>query len=308
MATFAASLMSEAVHSTVKGIRSTILGIFISLGLAIIKGITGILGNSYALIADAIESTADVFTSGILLIGLRTSSKPPDKEHPYGHGKAESLSALVISMGLLLAAGLIIRESIVNIMTPHKTPAPYTLLVLALVIVVKEVLSRYVSRIGAEIDSHGVKADAFHHRSDAITSAAAFIGISISLLGGKGYEIADDYAALIASCIILVNAYKIARPAIDDLMDASADEQLVVEIRLRAGEVQGVIDTEKTFIRKTGRFFLVDIHVIVTGSLSVAEGHKIGHDVKDAIMESHPRVKDVLVHIEPDTYQPGLAR
>lgn len=290
------------MHPTIKGIRSTVIGIFISLGLAIIKGVTGILGNSYALIADAIESTADVFTSGILLIGLRTSLKPADKEHPYGHGKAESLAALVISLGLLCAAGIIIKESIVNISTPHKNPAPYTLIVLVLVIVIKELLSRYVNKIGEETNSHGVKADAFHHRSDAITSAAAFIGISIALIGGTGYQNADDYAALIASSIILINAYLIARPAIDELMDASADENMIVEIKKSACSVDGVIEIEKTFVRKTGSSFLVDIHVIVTGTLSVADGHKIAHDVKDTIIQTEPRVKDVLVHVEPDSF------
>jgi cation diffusion facilitator family transporter len=294
--------MEQLIHPTIRGIRSTVLGIFISLGLAVVKGVTGILGNSYALIADAIESTADVFTSGILLIGLKTSLKPPDKEHPYGHGKAESLAALVISLGLLCAAGIIIKESITNIATPHKTPAGYTLIVLAVVIIVKEILSRYVHKIGSETNSHGVKADAFHHRSDAITSAAAFIGISIALIGGKGYQNADDYAALIASSIILINAYLIAKPAIDELMDASADEKVVNDIRELAGSVQGVIQIEKTYIRKTGSSFLVDIHVVVTGSLSVADGHKIAHDVKDTIMETEPRVKDVLVHIEPDAF------
>jgi cation diffusion facilitator family transporter len=294
--------MEQTIHPTIRGIRSTVLGIFISLGLAIIKGVTGILGNSYALIADAIESTADVFTSGILLIGLKTSLKPPDKEHPYGHGKAESLAALVISLGLLCAAGIIIKESISNISTPHKSPAGYTLIVLALVIIVKEVLSRYVHKVGSETNSHGVKADAFHHRSDAITSAAAFIGISIALIGGRGYQNADDYAALIASSIILINAYLIARPAIDELMDASADEAMVQDVKRLACSVEGVIEIEKTHIRKTGSAFLVDIHVVVMGTLSVADGHKIAHDVKDTIIETEPRIKDVLVHIEPDSF------
>ncbi|MBD0285676.1 MAG: cation transporter [Flavisolibacter sp.] len=294
--------MTQAVHPAVKGIRSTIIGIFISIALAVIKGVTGILGNSYALIADAIESTADVFTSGVLLFGLKASLRPADKEHPYGHGKAESLAALVISLGLLLAAGIIIRESIVNITTPHKSPAAYTLWILALVIIIKEGLSRYVNKVGEETNSHGVKADAFHHRSDAITSAAAFIGISIALIGGKGYEVADDYAALIASAIILINAYTIARPAIDELMDASPDDEIIESIKKIALSVDHVIDIEKTYVRKTGSLYFVDIHVIVDGDLSVAEGHKIGHDVKDLIMTSEPRVKDVLVHMEPDKF------
>lgn len=294
--------MEHVTHPALKGIRSTILGIFISIALALVKGITGLLGHSYALIADAIESTADVFTSGILLLGLKTSMRPPDKDHPYGHGKAESLAALVISLGLLFAAGIIIRESLINISTPHKSPAAYTLWVLVLVIIVKEVLSRYVHKVGEEANSHGVKADAFHHRSDAITSAAAFLGISVSLIGGKGYEAADDIAALAASCIILYNAYKIARPAIDELMDASVDETQVDDIKALAATVDGVMGVEKTYIRKSGSFYLVDIHIVVLGSLSVVDGHKIAHDVKDTLLEKAHHVKDVLVHIEPHEF------
>jgi cation diffusion facilitator family transporter len=298
--------MEKATLPATKGIRSTVIGIFVSIALAIIKGVTGILGNSYALIADAIESIADVFTSGVLLLGLKTSLKPPDKDHPYGHGKAESLAALVISLGLLLAAGIIIHASIINIITPHKSPAAFTLWILVLVIVVKEGLSRWVNKFGREIDSHGVKADAFHHRSDAITSAAAFIGISISLIGGKGFEVADDYAALVASGIILINAYIVARPAIDELMDASPNEKIIEEIKSVASSVKGVIEIEKTYVRKTGSVYYVDIHVIVNRNLTVADGHKIGHDVKDTVMNAEPRVKNVLVHIEPgQSLSPG---
>jgi cation diffusion facilitator family transporter len=143
-----------------------------------------------------------VFTSGILLIGLKTSLKPPDKEHPYGHDKAESFAALVISLGHLCAAGIIIKESISNIRTPHKNPTAYTLIVLVLVIVVKELLSRYVHKVGSQTKSHGVKADAFHHRSDAITSAAAFIGISVALIGGEGYHNADDYEPSVKDVLV----------------------------------------------------------------------------------------------------------
>jgi len=291
--------LSNESHPALKGIRSTIIGIFISIILALIKGITGIVGHSYALLADAIESMSDVFTSGILLLGLKTSLKPADKDHPYGHGKAEALSALVIALGLLIAAGIIIHASIINIITPHKSPAAFTLWVLILVIVVKEWLSRYVHKIGTEIGSAGVKADAFHHRSDAITSAAAFIGISISLIGGKGFESADDFAALTASAIILINGYRIARPAIDELMDASPDEDILAAIRIAALAASGVLDIEKLLVRKTGGGYFVDIHVIVDGNLSVTQGHKISHDVKDTIMVKEPMVRNVLVHIEP---------
>ncbi|MCX6159034.1 MAG: cation diffusion facilitator family transporter [Ignavibacteriae bacterium] len=280
--------------------RSTIFGIIGNILLAVIKGLAGFFGNSYALIADAIESTSDVFSSLIVLIGLKISTKPKDKNHPYGHGKAEPIVAIVVSLTLLGAAFTIAYQSVQEIATPHHTPAAFTLLVLVLVVAVKETLFRYVFKVGAEVQSTAVKTDAWHHRSDAITSVAAFIGISVALIFGKGYESADDWAALLASGIIAFNAYNLFRPALAEIMDEAPPENLEQDIRITAETVEGVIEVEKCFIRKMGFDYFVDLHVIVDGELTVREGHIIAHNVKDSLLKSELRIIDVLIHTEPN--------
>lgn len=289
----------EKIHPSRKGLKSTIIGILLNALLAIIKGVAGVLGNSYALVADAIESSFDIFTSFITWVGLKTASKAPDEDHPYGHGKAEPLAAMVVSLSLIAAAILIAIQSIENIRTPHDPPAAFTLVVLALVVAVKEGLFRFVHKVGDEVASNAVKADAWHHRSDAITSATAFIGITIALIGGKGYESADDYAALIASVIIVFNAYRIFMPSFAEIMDKAPDGRLVEEVKEIALTVKGVQGIDKCFVRKMGFEYFVDIHVIVDGSLSVRTGHDIAHSVKNAVLQAKPTVYDVLTHIEP---------
>jgi cation diffusion facilitator family transporter len=289
---------AEALTSN-KGLKTTLIGIIVSAILALIKALGGIFGNSYALIADAIESTADIFTSAMLWFGLKWSAKPADKEHPYGHGKAEALTAAGISLALTIAAYVIAMESIHNISTPHETPKAYTLIILAVVIATKELLFRYVLKTGQELGSGAVKADAFHHRSDAITSAAAFIGIGIGLLGGKGYEAADDWAALLASVIILINAYRIFRPAIGELLDEELDPELNKSVRMLATEVEGVEYVEKCHVRKMGVMNHADLHIWVNKDITVEMGHDITHRVKDHITNSFPRFSDIMIHIEP---------
>lgn len=291
--------MTRPTHPAYKGLRSTFIGIVANTLLAATKGIAGILGNSYALIADAIESTTDIASSFIVWGGLKISALPPDADHPYGHGKAEPLAAVVISLTLIAAAIGIAIQSVREIVTPHHAPAPFTLAVLVLVVVTKETLFRFVFKVGQSVNSTAVKSDAWHHRSDAITSAAAFIGISISLIGGVGYEGADDWAALFASSVIVFNAYRILRPAVNEVMDAAPPAQVDDSIRQAAQQVEGVIALEKCFIRKMGFSYYVDLHVTVDGALSVRHGHDIARQVKQAIRTSHPNVAEVLVHIEP---------
>lgn len=283
-----------------KGLQSTFVGIIVSGILAVLKALGGIFGNSYALIADAIESTADIFTSSMLWLGLKWASKPADEDHPYGHGKAEALIGIGIGAALTIAAFVIAKESIHNITTPHKSPKAYTLIILLVVIATKEILYRYVKKTGQELNSDAIKADAFHHRSDAITSAAAFVGISIALIGGEGYEAADDYAALFAVVIILINVYQIVRPAIGELLDEDLDPSLNAKVRDLAAEVKGVTNVEKCHTRKMGVLNHADLHIWVDGSLSVTEGHTIAHAVKDHIQAVLPQFADVMIHIEPD--------
>lgn len=282
-----------------EGLRTTLIGIIISAFLAVVKALGGIFGNSYALIADAIESGADVFTSGMLWIGLKWSGKPPDENHPYGHGKAEALVAFGISIALVIAACIIIRDSIFNILEPHKTPAPYTLIILVVVILTKELLYRFVLKTGKEINSGAVKADAFHHRSDAITSAAAFLGISIALFGGEGFEVADDYAALLAGGFIIYNAWTIARPAIGELLDEALEPELQEQVLEIARNTAGVKLVEKCTSRKMGIGSHVDMHIWVERNITVEEGHNIAHRVKNRIQEKLSSVIDIHIHVEP---------
>lgn len=287
-------------HPALKGMRSTIFGIVANILLAVVKGIAGYIGNSYALIADAIESTSDVFSSIIVLIGLKISAKPKDENHPYGHGKAEPIAAIIVSITLFFAAITISIQGIKEIITPHHSPAPFTLLVLILVVAVKETLFRYVFKVGNEVKSTAIKTDAWHHRSDAITSVAAFIGISIALIFGKGYESADDWAALFASVIIAYNAYNLLKPALLEIMDSAPDLNMEIEVRKIAVTVNGVLNLEKCYIRKMGFDYFIDLHVIVDGNLPVRDGHLIAHNVKDSLLKSKLRIADALIHIEPD--------
>lgn len=282
-----------------KGFKTTLIGIVISALLALVKGFGGILGYSYALVADAIESGADVLTSAFLWAGLKWSSKPPDENHPYGHGKIEAVVAIAIAIALSIAASIIVRDSILHILTPHKSPAPFTLIILTVVVLTKELLYRYVMKTGDEINSAAVRADAFHHRSDAITSLAAFIGISIALIGGQGYEIADDFAALIAAGLIFYNAYKIGRSSIGELLDEAIEPELRSEVVKLAESVSQVVKVERCHSRKMGTAFHIDMHIWVDGQISVAQGHNIAHKVKSKLLDKFPQLIDVHIHIEP---------
>lgn len=285
--------------NTEKAIQATYLSIFGNLVLAVAKGITGVFGNSYALVADAIESLTDVFSSALVLFGIKYSTRPADSNHPYGHGRAETLVTFLVVGFLLISATFIAYQSVINIQTPHQTPENYTLIVLAIIIVIKETFYRIVSKKGKETNSSSLQADAWHHRSDAITSLMAFIGISIAIYMGPGYETADDWAALFASFFIVYNAYLIFRPALGEILDEHVYDDLVIEIRQIAVQVNGVEGTEKCLVRKTGMTYLVDLHLLVNGNLSVTQGHEISHAAKDTLMEQLPELANVLIHIEP---------
>jgi cation diffusion facilitator family transporter len=287
------------MRSVKAGLMAAGVGMAVNIVLAIVKIVTGVVGNSYALIADGIESTADIVSSLVVWTGLKISSLPPDEDHPYGHGKAESIAGMVVALALLAAALFIGTQSLREIITPHHSPAWFTLLVLALVIGTKEALYRFVFKVGDELTSTAVKGDAWHHRSDAITSAAAFVGISIALIGGKGYESADDWAALLACAVIVFNGQRIFRAALNEIMDAAVPGQQQNDIRRISSMVAGVVRIEKCRIRKSGLGLFVDIHVEVDGDLTVRRGHEIAHEVSTCLKSSSLGVQDVTVHIEP---------
>lgn len=282
-----------------RGIRSAQLGLVVNTLLAMTKLVAGVLGNAYALVADAVESTADIFSSLIVWGGLQIATRQADDDYPFGYGKAEPLAATVVSLLLIGAAAGITVEALREIRTPHHTPAPFTLIVLVGVIVVKEVLFRRVLKVSDEVRSTAVKADAWHHRSDAITSAAAFIGISIALLGGPGWESADDWAALAAAGVIVINAITLLRPAIGDLMDKSPGAHLLERIGDAARGTPEVRHIEKLKVRKAGLQYYVDLHVQADPGLSLHDAHILSGRVKTAIRAAVPEVAGVLIHMEP---------
>jgi len=281
------------------GARIALFGLAINVLLAAAKILAGLVGHAYVLIADGIESALDVGGSIVIWGGLTVAARPPDATHPYGHGKAEPIAAVVVAVGVLTAALGLAIQSVREIFLPHHAPAPYTLAVLIVAVILKEILYRYVIRFGREMESTAVKTDAWHHRIDAMTSIAAFIGISVALIGGEAWQSADDWAALFACALIGASGYRLLRPALFEIMDTAPRGKIVRSIRRAARSVPGVIEVEKCRARKMGLDFYVDLHVGVDGSISVHEGHEIAHQVKRAIQQSDSRIADVLVHIEP---------
>jgi cation diffusion facilitator family transporter len=279
--------------------RTAQVGMLVNAALAAIKLLAGVLGSSYALIADGVESTADIFSSLIVWGGLRIASRSADDDYPFGYGKAEPIAAAVVGLMLIAAAIGIAIESVREIRVPHHAPAPFTLAVLVGVVLVKEVLYRRVFRVGADVGSTAVKADAWHHRSDALTSAAAFVGISIALIGGPGWEPADDWAALLASTIIAYNGIAALRPAVADLMDRAPGEAMLARVSAAATGVHGVCAIEKLKVRKAGLGYWVDLHVQADPRLPLEEAHVLSGMVKSAIRQAVPEVAGALIHMEP---------
>jgi divalent metal cation (Fe/Co/Zn/Cd) transporter len=264
-----------------RSLRATFLGLVVNLVLSAAKFAAGILGHSHALIADAVESLADIFSSLVVWRGIVIAAEPADEDHPYGHGKAEPLAAAIVSTMLLLAAGWITLHAIREIMHPHLGPAPFTLIVLLGAALIKEGLFRFVLRESLSVESTAIYTDAWHHRSDAITSLAA---------------------AIVAAAIIAANGWRLLRPALNELMDRSPGAEVVEQIRQMAETTPGVQAVEKCIARKMGYHYYVDMHVEVDPQMTVQRSHEIAHDVKDKIRNRFPAVRDVMVHIEPSRF------
>jgi cation diffusion facilitator family transporter len=285
--------------SAATGIRASLGAVLVSVLLGTVKIIAGVVGHSYALVADGIESMLDV-ASGLAVAGsLKVAAWPPDEKYPFGYGKVEPLAALTIAMTLLGTSVYIAVKSIGGILAPDEAPAAFTLVVLVIVVATKEIMFRFLFRTSQAIESKAVETDAWHHRSDSLTSLAAFIGISIALVGGKGYEPADDWAALFAAAIIAFNGMRFLRAAWREMMDAAVPDQILNKVREIARKVDGVAGIDMCRVRKSGLGMWVDIHVEVHGDLTVRDGHDISHQVKDALMASNHNIMDAVVHIEP---------
>jgi cation diffusion facilitator family transporter len=280
------------------GLRSSLLGIAINLTLALVKCLAGIIGHSFALLADGVESFLDVISSSVVYWGLRLAIKPPDKDHPYGHGKADPIAAAIVGVAMIAAAVGIAAESINLIRTPHKLPQSYTLWVLLCVFPVKALLSRYVSVVSQKLESTALRGDAWHHLSDALLSAFAFVGISAALWTGD--PTADDWAALCAAPIILFGGWQQLKRPIAELLDTAPGPEIEENVRIVASAVPGVFGVEKCFVRKVGFRYYVDLHVVVRGELTVRAGHLIAHAVADQVRDQVAKIAEVLVHIEPE--------
>ncbi|MCF8408136.1 MAG: cation diffusion facilitator family transporter [Crocinitomicaceae bacterium] len=279
--------------------RTILLSIISSVLLALLKGYSGFAGHSDALIADAIESGTDVVASFLVLFGIYYSTKPADDEHPYGHGKAEALVTFGVVGILLISATLIAYNGIQHLSIEQEQPELFTIFVLIGIIIWKELSYRYVLSKGKKTNSLSIQADAWHHRSDAISSLIALFGISLSLLFGPAFSKADDWAAIAASLFIVYNAYIIFRPALGEILDEHNHHELIDKIKLMETHIAGVQGIEKCLVRKTGMTYLVDLHLEVAGSISVNEGHRIAHEFKDYLQGQLPEINDVLIHIEP---------
>ena len=290
---------NETTSNMQTGARVALAGMAVNIVLAVAKVTAGLLGHSYVLIADGMESVLDVAGSVVIWGGLKFAARPPDATHPYGHGKAEPMAAGFVALGVLAAALGIALQSIREIFLPHHAPAPFTLIVLIIVVAVKESLYRFVIKIGKDVESRAVQTDAWHHRADALTSIAAFIGITIALVGGERWQSADAWAALFACIIIGANGLRLLFPALDEMLDTAPRGEIVANIEKAATLAPGVLNVEKCLVRKMGLSFYVDLHVGVDGNISVRDGHDIAHQVKDAIKRADRRIADVLVHIEP---------
>lgn len=282
-----------------RGVRSAQLSLVANASLALIKLVAGVLGNSYALVADAVESAADIFASLIVWGGLRIASKDPDDDYPFGYGKAETVASATVSLMLLGAAIGIAIEAVREIRIPHHAPAPWTLAVLVAVLVVKWVLFRRNDAVATSVGSAAVQADAQHHLSDAITSAAAFIGIGLATWFGAGWESADDWAALVASAVIAWNGAAMLRTALHDLMDRHPGDGIASAVRRVASGVAGVQAIEKLNIRRAGMVYHAEVHVQADPAMSLHDAHALGGMVKSAIKLAEPRVHGVLIHMEP---------
>jgi cation diffusion facilitator family transporter len=281
------------------GARVALLGLLINVVLAVGKILAGVLGHAYVLIADGIESALDVGGSIVIWAGLKVAARPPDATHPYGHGKAEPLAAIAVAIGVLAAALGLAIVSVRGLFLPHRAPAPFTLVVLIFTVAVKESWFRYVNRFGRTIESTAIKTDALHHRTDAIVSTAAFVGITLALLGGTKWRSADDWSALFACAVIAANGARLLWPALREIMDTAPGGKIIDLVQKAAYSVSGVRKIEQPRVRKMGLEFYVDLHVGVDGDISVREGHRIAHQVKGAVQECDKRIADVLVHIEP---------
>jgi cation diffusion facilitator family transporter len=285
------------------GQGSALKGILVNGALGAAKLAAGVLGHSYALIADACESYADVMGSCVTYFALKKASEPADSDHPAGHGRAETLASAVTALVLVGVGVLIFWQATLSLNEPRHAPSPLTLLVLVPVIFIKERMFHWMRARGKQIGSLAVIADAWHQRSDVVTSVAALTGISVAWAGGPAWSHADSWAAMAASLWLMGTGLWLLGPALHELMEGSVDPALLEFIHETSSHCPGIRGVDKVWVRKLGMRLMVDLHVEVDPDISVQEGHRLSHEVKAKLQAELPQVRDVMVHVEP--YQEG---
>jgi cation diffusion facilitator family transporter len=290
------------------GRGSALNAILVNGALGAAKLVAGLLGNSYAMVADAAESFADVMGSCVTFYGLRIAAEPADQQHPAGHGRAETLASAVTALALVGVGVTIFWHALGSLGEPRPAPNPLTLLVLVPVIFIKERMFHWMWARGREIGSLAVVADAWHQRSDVVTSVAALTGIIVAWVGGPAWSHADSWSAMFASLWLLATGLWLLGPALHELMEGSVDPALLEFIRVTSLGCDGIRGIDKVWVRKLGMRLMVDMHVVVDPDISVQEGHRLAHQVKDKLQQELPQVRNVMVHVEPYIEQKGEKR
>jgi cation diffusion facilitator family transporter len=280
--------------------RGSALGAIALNGLiGVLKLAAGLLGHSYALLADAAESFTDVFSSSISLFGLTVAATPADRTHPFGHSRAETLASAAVSLALAAIGGLIFWHAALSLSEPRLAPDPRTLLVLVPVILAKEWMFHRLRARGKATGSVAIVTEAWHQRSDVVTSIAALAGILIAWIGGPRWSHADSWAAMVASVWLVGVGLWLLNPTLHELMEGSVDPSLTAFVRQTGLDCPGIRGIDKVWVRKLGMRLIVDLHIEVDPDISVQEGHRLAHDVKSKIQAELPQVLDVMVHVEP---------
>lgn len=283
---------------------ATWIGIIANTFLTILKGIGGFISGSRALLADALHSASDIAGSIVVLFGIKIAHKPPDKEHPYGHGKAENIASIIVAF-LLIIVGIQISVSSIKVFWGEIPAAPGTvaLIIIIISIVLKEILFYYKYYLGKKYRSSALTAEAWHHRSDSLSSLAALIGIGGALLGDH-FDIdfllyADAAAGIVVSLIVIKVGYNLAKESSLVVMEKVLDKDEIKLYNDTVAGISGVLRIDQMLARTHGAYVVIDIKISVDPKITVREGHDIAVEVKDRLIDQYKEVEDVLVHINP---------